>query len=161
MIRSIPDSACSRRAFVRSSIVLMLGVSSMKMGASASLFMAGASRAKSISSRKPVRRRCESMLATEESRRSTSCSLLISRLKMPTTLPSLTAACSAKLRARLVLPMEGRAAMRTRSDFWSPVVMVSRSAKPVRIPLDLTLVLVQVVEAVVGVVEEMLQRGEA
>ena len=55
MMRSRPDSACSRRALVRSSMALMLGVSSMKIGASASLFMAGARRAKSISSRKPVR----------------------------------------------------------------------------------------------------------
>ena len=161
MIMSRPDSACRRRALVRSSMVLMLGVSSMKMGASASLFMAGASRAKSISSRKPVRRRCESMLATDESRRSTSCSLLISRLKMPTTLPSLTAACSAKLSARLVLPMDGRAATRTRSDFWRPVVIVSRSAKPGADAADLTLVLVQVVEPVVGVVEQRLERREA
>ena len=57
MIMSSPDSAWSRRALVRSSMVLMLGVSSMKMGASASAFMAGARRVKSISSRKPVRSR--------------------------------------------------------------------------------------------------------
>ena len=88
MSMSRPDSACRRRALVRSSMVLMLGVSSMKMGASARAFMAGASRVKSISSRKPVRRRCELMLATDDSRRRTSCSLLISRLKTPTVWPS-------------------------------------------------------------------------
>jgi len=59
----------------------------MKTGASLRAFIAGAMRAKSISSRNPERSRCESMEATLESRRRTSCSLLISRLKTPTVLP--------------------------------------------------------------------------
>ena len=46
-------------------MALMFGVSSMYIGASASAFIAGASRVKSISSRNPVRRRWESMFATE------------------------------------------------------------------------------------------------
>src|SRR3972149_6452674 len=64
---------------------------------------------KFLYSRAPVCSRCESMWATELSRRRTSCSLLISSEKMPTVLPSRTAACSAMLSARLVLPIEGRA----------------------------------------------------
>ena len=84
MTRSSPASAWRRRALVRSSIAVMFGVSSMYIGASDRAFIAGAIRAKSSSSRKPVRRRCESMLATLESRRRTSCSLLISRLNTPT-----------------------------------------------------------------------------
>ena len=82
-----------------------------------------------------MRSRWLSMLATDESSRRTSCSLLISRLKMPTLFLSRTAACSAMLSAKLVLPIDGRAARITRSLFWSPVVSASRSPKPVRMPL--------------------------
>ena len=135
MTRSRPASAWSRRAFVRSSIAEMFGVSSMYIGASDSAFIAGAMRAKSSSSRKPERSRCESMLATLDRRRRTSCSLLISRLNTPTLFLSLTAACSAMLSAKLVLPTDGRAATTIRSLFWRPVVSVSRSVKPVRTPL--------------------------
>ena len=46
----------------------------------------------------------ESMLATLERSRRTSCSLLISRLNTPTLFFSWTAACSAMLSAKLVLP---------------------------------------------------------
>ena len=53
MTRSRPASAWSRRALVRSSIAEMFGVSSMYIGASDRAFIAGAIRAKSISSRKP------------------------------------------------------------------------------------------------------------
>jgi hypothetical protein len=61
--------------------------------------------------------------------------LLISRLKTPTLFFSLTAACSAMLRAKLVLPTDGLAATTIRSLFWSPVVSASRSVKPDRTPL--------------------------
>ena len=115
--------------------MLMLGVSSMYIGASDRAFIAGAIRAKSSSSRNPLRSRWLSMLATLDSRRRTSCSLLISRLKTPTLFFSLTAACSAMLRAKLVLPTDGLAATTIRSLFWSPVVSASRSVKPDRTPL--------------------------
>ena len=82
-----------------------------------------------------MRSRCESMLATLDKRRRTSCSLLISRLNTPTLLPSFTAAYSAMLSAKLVLPTLGRAARTIRSLFWRPLVSASRSAKPVRTPL--------------------------
>jgi hypothetical protein len=75
------------------------------------------------------------MFATLESRRRTSCSLLISRLNTPTLFFSRTAACSAMLSAKLVFPTLGRAARMIRSLFWSPVVSASRSVKPVRTPL--------------------------
>jgi hypothetical protein len=57
----------------------MFGVSSMYTAASDSEFIAGAIRAKSSSSRKPVRRRCESMFATEE--RSRKDQLLLAHLE--------------------------------------------------------------------------------
>ena len=75
------------------------------------------------------------MFATLDSSLTTSCSLLISRLNTPTLLRSLTAACSAMLSAKLVLPTDGRAATMTRSLFWRPVVSASRSVKPDRTPL--------------------------
>ena len=136
----------------------MFGVSSMYIGASESAFMAGAMRVKSISSRKPLRRRCESMLATLDSSRRTSCSLLISRLKTPTLLRSLTAACSAMLSAKLVLPTEaGRRRPR--------VALLEARRERVEIgepgpdAADLAAVGVEIVEAVVCVVEERLERA--
>ena len=98
--------------------------------------MAGAMRVKSISSRKPVRSRCESMFATE--RQQAQDELLLAHLQAEdadASCPPVTAACSAMLSARLVLPTDGRAARMMRSLFWRPVVSVSRSAKPVRMPL--------------------------
>ena len=80
---------------------------------------------------------------------------------MPTVLPSRTAACSAMLSARLVLPIDGRAATMIEVRLAaSPVVRASRSLKPVRDAADLTLVLVQVVEPVVGRVKQRLERAE-
>ena len=98
------------------------------------------------------------MLATLESSRRTSCSLLISRLKTPTLLRSLTAACSAMLSAKLVLPTDGRAATITRSLFCSPVVRRVEVLEPGAHAADLTAVGVEVVEAVVGIVEQGLER---
>ncbi len=51
----------------------------------------------------------------------------ISSEKTPTTLPSSTAAFSAMFMAKAVLPIDGRAAMMTRSEGWKPLVSLSSS----------------------------------
>ena len=65
--------------------------------------------------------------ACEHSMRLSSASFDISSEKTATTLPSRTAAFSAMLMAKAVLPIEGRAAMMIRSDFCRPLVISSRS----------------------------------
>ena len=159
-MRSRPASACSRRAFVRSSIALMFGVSSMYIGASDRAFIAGARRAKSISSRKPVRSRCESMLATLESSRRTSCSLLISRLNTPD--------AAALGHGGVLGDVEGEAGLpdaRAGGED-DEVALLEAGRQRVEVgeagphAADLAAVGVEVVEPVVGVVEERLERAE-
>ena len=70
---------------------------------------------------------CESTLAREQSRRSSSASRDISNENIPTTFRSSIEAFSAMFIAKAVLPMEGRAAMMTRSERWKPLVISSRS----------------------------------
>ena len=93
--------------------------------------------------------------------RTTSCSLLISRLKTPTLLRSLTAACSAMLSAKLVLPTDGRAARMMRSLRWSPVEQRVEVVEARADPADLAAVGVQVLEPVVRLVEQRRQGLEA
>jgi len=69
--------------------------------------------------------------------RSTSCSLPISKEKMPTPTLFLMAAWRAISRAREVLPTLGRAASIIKSDFCNPASRESRSLKPVLNPLNL------------------------
>ena len=133
----------------------------MYIGASDRAFIAGAMRAKSSSSRKPVRSRCESMLATLDSRRRTSCSLLISRLNTPTLL---------RLLDRGVLgdvEREARLADRRAGGDDDQVALLEAGRQRVEVgeagpdAADLAAVGVEVVEPVVGVVEERLERAEA
>ena len=161
MMRSSPASAWSRRALVRSSMALMFGVSSMYTGASASAFIAGASRAKSISSRKPVRRRCESMLATE--RQQAQDELLLAHLEAED-------ADDLLLVDRGVLgEVEREARLADRRSRGDEDEVGSLEARRHRVEVgeagadaaDLALVLVEVVEPVVGGMKERLQRGEA
>ena len=139
----------------------MFGVSSMYSGASERSFIAGAIRAKSSSSRKPERSRCESMLATLESRRSTSCSLLISRLNTPTVFFSLDRRVLGDVQreARLADGRPGRdddqvALLEARRE----LVQVHEAGGD---PAQLAAVRVQVVQPVVGGVEELLELAEA
>ena len=90
---------------------------------SAACAMAGRSRSSSM----PWRRRCESTRASEVSMRMKSCSFDISRLNTPTTLPCSRAAFCAMLMTKDVLPIDGRAAMITRSLGCMPEVLRSRS----------------------------------
>ena len=80
-----------------------------------------------FSEMKPVRTLWALTRAWEQSIRSTSCSRAISRLKTAVGIFPTIAACSAMFRARLVFPIEGRAAMMIRSEGWNPAVCVSRS----------------------------------
>ena len=161
MTRSRPASAWSRRALVRSSIgrdVRRVVDVHRRLGQRSS--SPGAIRAKSSSSRNPVRSRCESMLATLESRRRTSCSLLISRLNTPTLLPLLD---------RRVLgdvEREARLADRRPGGDDDQVALLEAGRQRVEVreagpdAADLAAVGVQVVEPVVGVVEQRLERAE-
>ncbi len=69
--------------------------------------------------------------ASAHIRRCTSDSFDISRLKTAIACRSAglrwTATFSAMFMAKLVFPMEGRPAMTTKSDFWNPAVISSRS----------------------------------
>ena len=67
--------------------------------------------------------------------RRNSCSFDISRLNTPTVFPAWSAAFSAMFNTRLVFPIDGRAATMTRSDFWKPDVISSRSTNPVGTPV--------------------------
>ena len=75
------------------------------------------------------------MRASDVSIRMNNCSVDISRLKIPTVLRAWTAALSAMLRTRLVLPMDGRAATMTRSCFWKPDVISSSCSNPLGTPV--------------------------
>ncbi len=108
-----------------------------------------------------MRSRCESMLATVESRRRTSCSLLISRLKTPTLLlvPDGGVLRDVEREARLADRRPGR------EDDQVALLEAGRERVEVREPgadaADLAAVRVEVVEPVVRVVEERLERREA
>ena len=103
-------------------------VSSMKMGASESCAVARCSRGQSLSWRRPVRRRWESMRPTEQSMRMASAWADISRLNTATGILRIRATFCAMFMASAVLPMEGRAASTIMSAGCSPAVMRSRSA---------------------------------
>ncbi len=75
------------------------------------------------------------MRASDVSRRRNSCSFDISRLNTPTVMSVLVPTCWAMFSTRLVFPIDGRAAMMTRSAGWSPDVISSRSVKPVGTPV--------------------------
>ena len=66
-----------------------------------------------------------------------SCSFDISILKMSTFALPFSAAFSAMLRAKAVLPIPGLAATMTRSDFWKPPSLLSRSLNPEVTPVRL------------------------
>ena len=82
-----------------------------------------------------MRRRLWSTLPTEHSRRCAISALDISSENSATGFCSVTATCSAMLSARLVLPIDGRAARITRFDFCRPDVSRSSSPKPVGRPV--------------------------
>ena len=101
------------------------------------------------------------MLATLDRRRRTSCSLLISRLNSPTLLRSRTVACSAMLSAKLDLPTDGRAASTIEVALLQTGGQRVQVGEPGSDAADLATMGVQVVEPIVRVVKERLQRAES
>ena len=132
----------------------------MYIGASDRAFIAGAIRAKSSSSRKPLRRRCESMLATLD--RQAQDELLLAHLEAED-------ADALALADRGVLgdvEREARLADRRPGGDDDQVALLEAGRERVEVgeagphAADLAAVGVEVVEPVVGVVEERLERAE-
>ena len=115
-------------------MTVMPGVSSMRMSASLRRSMTADIFIQSLLSSRPVRSRWESTPASMDSSLWESCILPISSEKIATLYP-LIAALRATHRANAVLPMDGRAARMIRSDFCMPLVILSRSIKPVGTPM--------------------------
>ena len=90
-----------------------------------------------------------------------SCSFDISRLKNPTVMSVDVPTCCAIFSTKLVFPIDGRAATRTRSDGCSPDVISSRSRKPGRHAGDEPLVLLQLLDRREAALHEIAQRHEA
>jgi hypothetical protein len=124
-----------RRAFALISVMPIPGVSSMNIGDSESSANALMMRCHSSLPMRPVRRRWASTRASEQSRREKSCWCDISSENTPIVRPRRSAACAAMLSAKVVFPIEGRAASTTRSEGWSPAVHSSSWTKPVGIPV--------------------------
>ena len=135
------ESRARRRHFAFSTIAEVSELSSIKIGASARRAAATASFGKSRSPRYPARAFELSTRASEQRSRSTSCSLDISSEKKATPRrgSASVAAYAAMLSASAVLPIEGRAAITTRSAGCRPAVMRSRSVKPVGTPVTISL----------------------
>ena len=93
--------------------------------------------------------------------RMNSCSFDISRLNMPTVLPASMPQCSAMFSTKLVLPIDGRAATMTRSDFWKPEVISSRSTKPLGTPVTRPAVLLQLLDQLIAGIDELADADEA
>ena len=115
-------SSFSLRHFVRSSAMLIPGVSSIKRLDRPITPALSISFSHSSSFNWPVRRFWASTLDCSEKSRFTNCSLLISRLKIATVRSSLKAICWAIFSTNAVLPMDGRAAISTRSEGCRPAV---------------------------------------
>ena len=123
MMNPRPFSILSFLHFERISLTDIPGVSSMMSVDSPSILALSTSSPHSLGFKEPVRMDCASIFEFMESKRLANCSLDISRLKNTVGIRSFTTTCSAILSARAVLPMEGRAASRSRSDFWKPAVL--------------------------------------
>ncbi len=97
-------------------------------------------RTQSSSEMRPLRRLESGTPPTEASMRVITCSEGISMLKTATEarVPGCTAAYSAMLTASVVLPIDGRPAMMTRSPARRPPVILSKSVNPVGRPRSLS-----------------------
>ena len=80
---------------------------------------------------------------------------------MPTVLPASMPQCSAMFSTKLVFPIDGRAATMTRSDFWKPDVISSRSTKPLGTPVTRPLCCLELLDQLVAGVDELAQLDEA
>ena len=82
----------------------------------------------------PVVSFCSSTKLSFARRRMASCSRDISRLKIATVFLYFFATFTPMFRAKADLPMAGRAAISSRSDLLRPLILVSRSRRPVDRP---------------------------
>ncbi len=80
---------------------------------------------------------------------------------MPTVLPASMPQCSAMFSTKLVLPIDGRAATMTRSDFWKPDVISSRSTKPARHAGDEAAVLLELLDELIAGIDELAHADES
>ena len=140
MIISRPNSSLYLRHLDRISCTEIAGVSSMISLLSPILPALSIRSAHSASVRSPVRIFCASTWDSMEKRRFVSCSLDISSEKIAAHRFSLRTTCCAIFRTSAVLPIEGLAAIRIRSEFWNPAVRLSRSVNPVDSPVTLPLI---------------------
>ena len=131
----LPCSRTTRRRRERISLGESAAVSSINNCLSFSRFTAEVRRGQSSSSNCPERTRVWSMRPSEESIRSISDSAGISMENTMTGLSLEMTACSTKFMAKVVLPIEGRPAMITKSEGCRPEVISSRSRKPVDSPV--------------------------
>ena len=120
MIRSSPCSSLYFRHFDLISEIEIPEVSSMIILELPIVPAPSISFSQSVSVRLPVLNTWASTWDSREKRRFTSCSLDISRLKIATARFWRNATCWAILSTNAVFPMEGRAAISTRSERWSP-----------------------------------------
>ena len=132
------STSCRRRSFAFISETVMPAVSSMNICAPLKTWAVCTSFTQSASSSEPERRRLLSTKASQERILEVICSLLISRENIAT-LRFLRATFTAILRAKLVLPMPGRAAISIRSDLLSPPIFLSTALYPVFIPRNFSL----------------------
>ena len=137
MINSlIPCCWCIRRARARNCKIDNPAVSSISSLDDASRPDAVISLGKSASLMNPSRMLRMFTRASEHNMRKISDDALISRLNTPTGSPISSATCSAMFIARDVLPTKGRAATMIISPPCRPSVILSRSVKPVAMPLN-------------------------
>ena len=135
MIMERPNSILNFLHLLRSSPIEIPGVSSMISFELPILPAPSIRFSQSASCRLPVRSFWASTLDSRANRRLTSCSFDISSENMAAHKCSWMVMCWAKLRTKAVLPIEGRAAIRIRSEGCKPAVCLSKSMKPVGIPV--------------------------
>ena len=114
-------------------------VSSMYKGASDKSFNTDTTLPQSSWLNWPLRIRPESTPATEANTRATSWLLDISKEKKATFFLERMATFWAIFKVNAVLPIDGRAATKIRSDFCKPLVRVSKSRNPVETPVKIPL----------------------
>jgi len=107
--------------------MLIPGVSSITKADSPRITVLSVRSRHSWSSSCPVRIFCESTWEFMEIKRFASCTRDISRLNITVVMLFLIATFSAIFNTNAVFPIEGRAAIKIRSDFCNPAVRASRS----------------------------------
>ena len=117
-----PFSSMSLRHLVRISEMLMPGVSSIMMPELPMTPTPSTTESQSASEREPVLNFWASTPDSMDSRRLASCSLDISREKIRAFIRFFMATCCTMFRTKAVLPMDGRAATRIKSEGWKPAV---------------------------------------